>query len=198
MIKYLRVIIMNYTKGNIKELFNYWNNKIAEYSLPTWEELPLFDLYMDQVITLINNYLSIYSEATGDERGITQSMINNYVKLKIIPAPVKKKYSRVHLAYLIIVCVLKQTLNIATIQNIVPIELSEDEIKQTYNTFVLNQKKSYSYVSANIQEIAHNIFNNEKPERINDLIMQVATSANIFKMMSEIIIGTPDDEKETE
>lgn len=185
---------MNYTKVNIAELFNYWNNKISEYKLPSWEELPPFDLYMDQVITLINNYLNIYTEAFGDLKGITQSMINNYVKLKIIPAPVKKKYSKIHLAYLIVVCILKQTLSISTIQNIIPLELSEEEVKETYNAFVLNHQKSYSYVSENIKVIADNIFSAETPERVDDLIMQVASSANIFKMISEIIIG----KKETE
>ena len=39
---------------------------------------------------------------------ITHSMINNYVKLGIMPAPVKKKYSREHIAYLIIICCLIQ------------------------------------------------------------------------------------------
>lgn len=186
---------MNYTNENIKELFNYWNNKISEYELPAWEQLPPFDLYMDQVVTIINNYLSIYSDAFGDTKGITQSMINNYVKLKIIPAPVKKKYSKIHLAYLIIVCILKQTLSISTIQNIIPLDLEEKDVMATYNSFVLNHKKSYTYISENIKGIAENIFANEKPERVADLIMQVASSANIFKMMSEIIIGSSDNEK---
>ena len=102
-----------------------------------------------------------------------------------------KKYSKIHLAYLIVVCILKQTLSISTIQNIIPLELSEEEVKETYNAFVLNHQKSYSYVSENIKVIADNIFSAETPERVDDLI---ASSANIFKMISEIIIG----KKETE
>ena len=116
-------------------------------------------------------------------------MINNYVKLKIIPSPEKKKYSRVHLAYLIIVCILKQTLSISTIQNIIPLTLSEADVKNVYTSFVKNQRKSYEYVSDNVSKVANNILHNEDgaPERINDIIMQVANSANIFKMLSEII-----------
>ena len=30
------------------------------YKLPTWEELPKLDLYMDQVVTLMEEYLRIY------------------------------------------------------------------------------------------------------------------------------------------
>ena len=180
---------MNYNKDNFSEIFNYWNDKIADYKLPFWDELPVFELYMDQVIKFLNSSLSIYAEAAKDNKGITQSMINNYVKLKIIPAPESKKYSKKHLAYLIIVCILKQTLSIATIQNIIPLGLSDDDVESIYNSFVRNQRKSYEYISDNVSQIANNILVNENgaPDRINDVIMQVANSANIFKMLSEII-----------
>ena len=180
---------MKYNKENFSDIFNYWNKKIADFKLPDWDELPVFELYMDQVIKLLNGYLNIYSEATKDDKGITQSMINNYVKLKIIPSPEKKKYSRVHLAYLIIVCILKQTLSISTIQNVIPLGLTENEVKNIYTSFVKNQRKAYEYVSDNVSKVANNILDNENgaPDRINDIIMQVANSANIFKMLSEII-----------
>jgi len=185
---------MIYRKDDFSNIFNYWNNRISNFKLPEWEELPVFELYMDQVIKLLNNYLSIYTDAAKDDKGITQSMINNYVKLKIIPSPEKKRYSRIHLAYLIIVCVLKQTLSISTIQNIIPLGLNEDEVRDTYTSFVKNQRKSYEYIADNISTIANNILvdENGNPERIRDITMQVASSANIFKMLSEIICA--DDE----
>ena len=40
-------------------------------------------------------------------------MINNYVKLGMMSRPVKKRYSRAHLASLVMVCVLKQTISAA-------------------------------------------------------------------------------------
>ena len=33
-----------------------WSDSLMEFHLPRWEELPNFDLYMDQVITLIEGY----------------------------------------------------------------------------------------------------------------------------------------------
>ncbi|MBQ2897828.1 MAG: DUF1836 domain-containing protein [Clostridia bacterium] len=173
-------------------MFLYWNQRISQFKLPEWDELPVFDLYMDQVIKLLNNYLNLYTEAADNEKGITQSMINNYVKLKIIPSPEKKRYSRIHLAYLIIVCVLKQTLSISTIQNIIPLDISEENVKKIYTAFVLNQIKSYQYVSENISNVANLLIESEgdNPERLNDLVMQLASSANIFKMMSEIFCNT--------
>ena len=45
-------------------------------------------------------------------------MINNYVKNRIIPPPVKKKYSREHLAKLIIICIMKPIMEISAIADI--------------------------------------------------------------------------------
>ena len=68
--------------------------KIIKHKLPYWDELPEIDLYMDQVIVLMEKYLSWYIGYDSENKIITPSMINNYVKLGIIPAPIKKKYSK--------------------------------------------------------------------------------------------------------
>lgn len=43
-------------------------------------------------------------------------MVNNYVKLRVIPPSVKKRYSREHLTYLIMICVLKTSLPMGAIR----------------------------------------------------------------------------------
>ncbi len=167
--------------------FRRMQENLSNYSLPMWEELPDLELYMDQVISMLGKYLAIFYETIGVEKWITSSMINNYVKLGIMPAPVRKKYSRTHLCYLLIICTLKQTLDMATIQKIIPANLEEEEVRKTYNSFVLNQRKAYRYVTENVQSVAEPIFGNaeDNPERIGDLLMQVSASANIFKILTE-------------
>jgi len=91
--------------------------RVAAQRLPRWAELPDLELYMDQVLSLIERYLGSYPGFDG--RGLTASMVNNYVKLGVMPPPVRKKYTRVHLAYLIVICVLKASLPIDSIRNIV-------------------------------------------------------------------------------
>ena len=49
-----------------------WSDSLMEFHLPRWEELPNFDLYMDQVITLIEGYLYILSD--GKENVLTSAM----------------------------------------------------------------------------------------------------------------------------
>lgn len=180
-------------KEYLSSAFSELEENLKKYSLPLWDELPDIELYMDQVISILTKYLNIYYEALGDDKIITPSMINNYVKLKFIPAPVRKKYSKTHLAYLLIICTLKQTLDMATIQKIIPIDIDEESIKTTFNSFVVNQRKAYSYVTEHVKVVADPIlkYKGDNPERLNDLLMQVSASANIFKIYTEKITRQP-------
>ncbi|MBO5517046.1 MAG: DUF1836 domain-containing protein [Firmicutes bacterium] len=76
------------------------------FHIPRWEELPAVDLYMEQVITLIHSNLGAFFEQVGIQP-ITKNMINNYVKAKIVQAPVNKRYPRIAVAMIIVVYILK-------------------------------------------------------------------------------------------
>lgn len=176
-------------KEKLANTYNELEAVLSNYQLPKWDELPDIELYMDQVISLIKKYLQIFYEVTGSDKFITPAMINNYVKLGIIPSPIKKKYAKNHLAYLLIVCTLKQTLDMSTIQRIIPIGIGDDEIEKTYNSFVHNQHKAYLYVTEKVRTVAEPIITLEgdNPDRVNDLVMQVSASANIFKILTETL-----------
>ena len=65
---------------------------IDKFHLPRWNELPNIDLYLDQVVNLINSTLSPYIFLNNDEKKeniqvLTKTMINNYVKNNLIEAP---------------------------------------------------------------------------------------------------------------
>lgn len=147
-------------KDNEKKFEDYF--KIVKHKLPYWDELPEIDLYMDQVIALMDKYLSFHK--TNEKTTIiTHSMINNYVKLGIMPAPVKKKYSREHIAYLIIICSLKQALPISDIKDLIEIRVERTSIEETLNFFsdlydstfntVLAIGKKFSRKNANEDEL---------------------------------------------
>ena len=42
----------------IQQVMEEWSMQIMDYHIPRWEELPDFDIYMDQLITLVDRYLS--------------------------------------------------------------------------------------------------------------------------------------------
>ena len=113
-----------------------WENYLKVFRLPQWDELPDMDLYMDQVVMLLQRYLNFLPEDEHGNAAITASIINNYVRLKIMPPPVKKKYTRVHMGYLIMVCSLKQSVNIPYIQKMLPLGLPEAEVRRIYEAYV--------------------------------------------------------------
>ena len=176
-------------KEKLVSAFTEIEHGLTNYSLPTWDMLPDIELYMDQVVSLVTKYLDVPSTTIVFNRPVTSSMINNYVKLGIIPPPRKKKYSKLHLAYLLIVCTLKQTLDMSTIQQIIPVELDEDTVRKTYDSFVKNQHTAFNYVFSQTRAVADPIFTLEgnNQDRMNDLIMQVSVSANLFKLLAEKI-----------
>lgn len=58
-----------------------WSAGLAAQRLPRWDELPDIDLYLDQVLTLLDKYLGPFLPENGGH-ALTASMINNYVKLQ--------------------------------------------------------------------------------------------------------------------
>ncbi len=115
---------------DMNTLTTYLDNR-AECRLPRWEELPDLDLYMDQVESLINRYLDYHTK----EKMLTRSMVNNYVKFKVMPAPVKKKYTREHLAYLIVICQLKQVMPLSSVAEIIRTGIETDGMEMFYRQF---------------------------------------------------------------
>ena len=107
---------------------------ILKIHIPRWNELPEIDLYLDQVVNYLEKYLQQYN-SNKEDKIITKTMINNYVKLGIMPAPVKKKYSREHIAYLIIICCLKQALPISDIKDLIENRVKRTSIEETLNFF---------------------------------------------------------------
>lgn len=122
-----------------------WLENLEKFDLPDWDSLPQLDLYMDQVILLLTRYLSPL-ERYGDERTVTASIINNYVRMRVMPPPVKKRYSRTHLAYLIIICMLKQSLSISCIQRMLPADYSEEAVCALYTGFVRQYRASTAFL----------------------------------------------------
>lgn len=114
-------------------------NTVAQFHIPRWNELPDIELYLEQIVKLINSCLSPYiffnSNKKEENELLTKTMINNYVKNGLIEAPVKKQYSKSQLAKLFVICVLKQVYSMQDIKNLINIALDYSDIKIAYNNF---------------------------------------------------------------
>ena len=141
---------------------------LATYHIPRYDELPDLPLYMDQVVVLMERYLAPL--APGEEKPVTPAMINNYVKQGVIPPPVNKKYEKRHLAYLVVVCVLKQVLSISEIREMIATETQDGEIYSLYDGFCADQEDAF-HAAAEIMQESVGQMSDEK------LALQLAMSA---------------------
>lgn len=106
---------------------------IRSFHCPRWEELPSLPLYMDQVVLVLGE--TLHPLKMDGEDSITKSMINNYVKQRLMDPPLKKKYTREHLASLIIVGLLKRALSIPEIASLLHSIRMEYGVEAAYDRF---------------------------------------------------------------
>lgn len=97
----------------VHELLKYLSQ--IDYIHP--DDIPDIDLYMDQVITLMDRYLSS-TKRHPDDKLITKTMINNYVKDGLLPPPKKKKYTKEHVLTLAFIYYFKNILSISDIKKL--------------------------------------------------------------------------------
>ncbi|MDN6967238.1 DUF1836 domain-containing protein [Oenococcus sp. UCMA 17063] len=115
-----------------------------EKKLPLWNELPAFEIYLDQLLDITNEY--VYP-VTGER--LTKTMMHNYTKAEVIIRPRNKRYSRIHLAGAIIVSLLKSVFSLDAIKKGFRIELNHGPSEEVYNRFIqmFNQASSQNNLS---------------------------------------------------
>lgn len=126
------------------------NKEIKDFHLPRWNELPNIDLYIDQLVCLLEEYLAGYikNDNEKEEKIITKTMINNYVKQNIIEPPQNKKYNKEHMASLFVIFVLKQVYSINDIKKLICLAMETSPIEQAYNRFCSELEKAIRIVFA--------------------------------------------------
>lgn len=174
--------------SDMKKSLENWLNDLNNFSFKSYEELPDINLYMDQIITYLEKQLYVFQLNTEDKQ-ITPSMINNYVKQEILPSPISKKYSKEHLALIEEICTLKQVLTMAEVKQITDTRYQTTDSKcDTFNEFneLNNQKidEAISYVFKNLNSIEDE---NDLAE-FNKLAFDLALTANAYNIISKKIL----------
>ena len=104
------------------------------FSYPKWEDIPNIDLYLDQVLLYVNQVCTPVSP--DKDKGLTASMVNNYVKHGYLTKPDKKKYQRQQIARLIAITTLKSVFSIQEIAQTLNTLQSQVSSEKLYDAFV--------------------------------------------------------------
>ena len=82
------------------------------------DDIPNIDLYMDQVTTYLNDKFA-NTKRHEDDKLMTKTMINNYVKSHLLPSPEKKKYTKDHMMVLIMIYFFKNIISINDVNKLI-------------------------------------------------------------------------------
>lgn len=184
-----------YDNALIARKLRRWETYLSNYRLPAWEEIPDLGLYMEQVLALLKTYLDYLPPELKDEQFITAATINNYVRNKYMPEPQKKKYYRVHIAYLIMICTLKQSLSIATLQRMIPTGISEQQVRDIYSAYARRHRLTAQYFIEQVRLVAGPLLDHdeEQPPEIavsetSDLITVSAVLGGLARLLAEKLL----------
>ncbi len=158
--------------------------KIKNFKMPRYNELPSIDLYIDQVLSYIDGIFAPLGIG-GEEKLLTSSMVNNYVKKGVVPPTVKKRYSRQHIAYLVIVYIAKQIFTIDEIGRMIKIQKSVYDIETAYNYICTELEIIISAIFTE-QPLPQDTSRTLKPQRyfVRNTLISVAYKIHTQKLMS--------------
>ena len=184
---------MGYDKNIVAEKLRRWEKYLNEYRLPLWKDIPDFGLYMEQVLQLLTEYLDYMPPELKEEQFVTGNIINNYVRKKIMPEPVKKKYYRKHIACLIMICTLKQSLSMTTMKLLIPADLPEPEFREFYDAYVRRHELTAKAFVALVRETAAGILDHKEQgeqstEEPMDLIIEAAVMSGFSGLLAEKLL----------
>ena len=105
---------------------------IRGFRLPRYAEIPTVGLYLEQTIKYINAHLAPLGcmELTG-------SMVSNYVKKGLIPAPVRKQYFPEQISYLFFVAVAKNLMTMEHIDLLISVQRKSYTLPVAYDYMCL-------------------------------------------------------------
>ena len=184
---------MSYDKQLVAGKLRRWERYLNRFRLPAWEEIPDIGLYMEQVVTLLREYLDYLPPELKEEEAVTAAAINNYVRTRVMPGPQKKRYYRVHLAYLIMICTLKQGLSISLVQKLLPVGLPPEEVRRIYSRYAERHRVTAQYFTPQVYAAAA-LFLDLEPEsalttdRVEDLIASAAMLGGFSRLLAEKLL----------
>ena len=103
---------------------------VKDFRLPRYNEIPNVGLYLEQATKYVCEYLNPLGEFS-----LTPSMISNYVKKGLIANPVKKQYSREHIAYLFFIAVAKSVLSLDALTGFIKVQQQTYTLPRAYDYF---------------------------------------------------------------
>lgn len=143
------------------------------------ETFPFFEVYMDQLLPIIN--------AANFEKGLTSSMVNNYVKDGIISPPVGKRYSREQMMSLYVVSRTKSILPLPLLAEAIKDLGSNSRISEMFVHFFEKGQATNETIVRRLVKESETL--NDDPESCARFALQLAGEANVLRLAAEALLA---------
>lgn len=157
--------------------------KFQKYEGIPATEIPKIPLYMDQVIGWFDEVLDPWS-SNDKEKSLTKTMVNNYVKAKLVTAPEKKKYTSAHLMQLLMIFHLKNILSIEDLKKLLDSDASTTAVYERFH-----QLEQFLLTELRDDGVFQTIENASSEDK-RRYALQLALEANIKKKLAEELISS--------
>ncbi len=163
--------------------------KFQNYKGIEEKDIPKIPLYMDQVTSWFDEAISNWAVDEA-EKTLTKTMINNYVKAKLVSAPEKKKYTPEQLMQLVMIYHLKNVLTIDDLRVLFrtsPNGKTDLDLAHYYNQF--HEMENFL-----LDELrSDGVFSRLSSASVEDkrlYALQLSLEANLKKRLAEILIDS--------
>jgi len=153
---------------------------IVALRLPRHNELPSLGLYLDQVLFVVDDALRPLFP-TSDKTILTATMVNNYVKQKVVAPPMKKRYSRDHVAYFLAVALLKQAFSLAEIAALFQWQKSQCSVEKAYNLLCMELETALHAAFSTRAVPAGEVCGSDDSELLRSLVMCLVNKTYVEK-----------------
>ncbi|WP_157950158.1 DUF1836 domain-containing protein [Vallitalea okinawensis] len=167
-------------KNKIEEFLNY-------KGIPK-EDIPTIPLYMDQLLGFFDDYFSVL-KIHDEDKLLTKTMVNNYVKAGVLNSPEKKKYDKEQMMLLNLIFQMKNILSINDLKAFLDFYKTNGipkDIESVYDEFNKIEEKEFTYLKKEVERI-----NDNEPtdKEILGYILDLVVEANIKKRLAEMLLA---------
>lgn len=143
---------------------------VRGFRLPRYAEIPTMGLYLEQTIKYINSHLAPLGCLE-----LTSSMVSNYVKKGLIPAPVKKQYYPEQISYLFFVALAKNLTSMENIDLLISVQRKTYTLPMAYD-YMCRELENMLFYFFGLKEAPEDVGETESDEKnlLQGLIMSAA------------------------
>lgn len=136
------------------------------------DEIPAIDLYIDQIITLIEEKYD-QNRRTPEEKILTKTMVNNYSKEGLITRTKGKKYTKEQIMQMLVIYTMKNTLSIQEIKTVLQGAqgAAEFDLENAWELALLQKQKQRAVL----------------PDLLEDLCLQEQESTNKTEQFANLL-----------